>query len=518
MQYHDKERRLDMSFGNLPDFFQNSSGGEMNGEEKHSYTFKSFRLDVKERQLLDNNIPVPLAPKIFDVLVALVERSGHLVEKDELLKLVWADSFVEEVNVARSVHALRRVLGENGDGDKFIETVPKKGYRFVAKVTEVVPPDKRQSTATDDFVDDANEQLPSTSGLQPTVDKPKLKTRVILFSVGFLTAVSLIVLLSFNFRSTGLGVRSIAVLPLKPIDAARRDVAYEVGIADSLINRLSSTRGLIVRPLDATRKYSAIEQDPIAAGREQKTDYVLASNYQIADGKIRITSQLMNVQSGLTEEDFKVEVDLSRIFSVQDEVAENIGASLLKKFNQQANSLLAKRGTNNEEAYRLYLQGRNLTMWGSGTDRKKAIEHFEQAIRLDPNYALAYARMANAYIWLDAVDNAVPRVEKITEIINRAFELDNDLAEAYVARGQLSLAFEWNLAAAEKDLLRAIELEPNNDTAHWLYALLLAARKQFDEALISIDTAQAIDPSATRYMMHRARILYYARRYDEAVV
>ena len=123
-----------MSLENFPNFLLNFSEREMNGEKKHFYQFKSFRLDVGERQLLHDNNAVPLTPKAFDVLVVLVERAGHLVEKDELLKSVWADSFVEEANVARIIHTLRKVLGEDGNGNKFIETVAKKGYRFVAEV------------------------------------------------------------------------------------------------------------------------------------------------------------------------------------------------------------------------------------------------------------------------------------------------------------------------------------------------------------------------------------------------
>src|SRR6266404_1394057 len=129
-----------MSLKNFPSFLLNFSEAVMNGKEKHSYQFKSFRLDVGERQLLNNNKPVPLTPKAFDVLAFLVERSGHLVEKDELMQTVWTDSFVEEANVARIVHTLRKVLGEDENGNKYIETVAKKGYRFVAEVTADVPP------------------------------------------------------------------------------------------------------------------------------------------------------------------------------------------------------------------------------------------------------------------------------------------------------------------------------------------------------------------------------------------
>lgn len=292
-----------MSFGNFPNFFLNSSESEMNNEEKHFYRFKSFRLDVKERQLLHHGDNIPLTPKVFDVLVALVERSGHLVEKDELLRIVWADSFVEEVNVARIVHTLRKVLGEDENGNKFIETVAKKGYRFVAKVKKVSEPPAVAGGLTEHFesvVKIPNEELQplATAGgsdlpqtIAPPVSKPKQKTRIILFTVGFVGAIFLIILSSFNFQSeysiNPNNVKSIAVLPVQPINTTNRDEIYEVGIADSLILKLGSMKGFVVRPLSATRKYADVAQDPIAAGREQQVDYVLASNYQLSDDFLR---------------------------------------------------------------------------------------------------------------------------------------------------------------------------------------------------------------------------------------
>ena len=129
-----------MSLEKFPDFLLNFSVPEIDGKETRSFAFKSFRLDLSERQLVNAGVPVPLTPKAFDVLAFLVIRGGHLVEKDELLRAVWADSFVEEANVARIIHTLRKILGEDQNGNKFIETVAKKGYRFVAEVTEMSEP------------------------------------------------------------------------------------------------------------------------------------------------------------------------------------------------------------------------------------------------------------------------------------------------------------------------------------------------------------------------------------------
>ncbi len=513
-----------MSFGIFPNSFLNFSESEMNGEEKHFYQFKSFRLNVKERQLLNNNLSVSLTPKVFDVLVALVERGGHLVEKDELLKLVWADSFVEEINVARSVHTLRRILGEDENGSKFIETVAKKGYRFVAEITEVREPDKRQSATAVGSQDGVNEEVSSAPRLLlPTADKPKPNTRIILFAVGFLSAVFLIALLSFNFQKSSTNpnkAKSFAVLPLKPINAGSRDDIYEVGIADSLIIKLGSMKGFIVRPLSATRQYTDIAQDPIAAGKEQQVDYVLASNYQLADGKIKITSQLFNVANGQIEETYKSEKDAGNIFAMQDAVAGEVTNILRARFATTSSSPMTRRGTDNEEAYRLYLQGRTLTSNRTGAAAQKAVEYFEQAVRLDPNYALAYSGMAHAYIDSGNLGGGLPREEylKARTAVTKALELDNNLSEAYAVRGELKFTYEWDFAGAEKDLLRALELDPNDDLAHERYAFYLAVRGRFDEAISEAKTAQEINPNSLQHQHVGGVILYLARRYDEAIL
>ncbi|HEX4901156.1 MAG TPA: serine/threonine-protein kinase, partial [Pyrinomonadaceae bacterium] len=184
--------------------------------------------------------------------------------------------------------------------------------------------------------------------------------------------------------------RSIAVLPLKPVDPANRDDLYEIGITDSLIRQLGSMKGIFVRPLSATRQYRDIAQDPIAAGKEQQVDYVLATNYQLTGGRISITAQLLNVASGQIEESYKTEKDLANNFAMQDAVAVEIGNWLLVQFATTTNRLARKRGTSNEEAYRLFLQGMYLANNRNLEDARRAIEALEKAVQLDPNYARAW--------------------------------------------------------------------------------------------------------------------------------
>ncbi len=316
------------------------------------------------------------------------------------------------------------------------------------------------------------------------------------------------------------GKKSIAVLPVQPINTANRDEIYEVGIADSLIIKLGLMKGFVVRPLSATRKYADVNQDPLAAGKEQRVDYVLASNYQISGGRIRITAQLFNVATGQIEETYKSEKDAGDVFAMQDAVAGEVGNILAGRFAVVSSSPTAKRGTTNEEAYRLYLQGINLTARRSVADAKKAVEYFEQAIRLDPNFARAYSGMAYAYRALGSLGGGLPReqFEKARAAVNRALELDPNLAEAYAVRGDLKHKTEWDVVGAEKDLLRAIELEPNSDLAHGIYADLLIETGRFDPGFAEIETALEIAPDSLINQRNRGRFLYYARRYDEAIL
>jgi len=316
------------------------------------------------------------------------------------------------------------------------------------------------------------------------------------------------------------GEKSIAVLPLKPINVANRDEIYEIGIADSLILKLNSMQGLKVRPLSATRKYADIEQDPLAAGKEQQVDYILASNYQLAGGKIKVTSQLFNVANGQSEGSYQSEQDAANVFAMQDAIAGDVGNKLLARFASTSSGPTAKRGTTNEEAYGRYLQGRNLTFNRTPEGARKAVEYFEQAILLDPNFARAYSGMAHALIASGNLGGGLPRIEyeKAKEVVQKALELDNNLAEGYAVSGELKFTYEWDFAGAEKDLLRAIELEPNSDLAHEQYASYLVARGRFEEAIAEIKTALEIDPNSLMYQLNNGRILYQARHYDDAIL
>ena len=541
--------------GKSPDFFLNFSGyGAMSSNNQYSYKFKEFRLDVAERILLRENSPVALAPKAFDVLAVLVGQSGHLVEKDELLRIVWEDAFVEESNVARVVHSLRKILGENEE-NKFIETVSKKGYRFIAGVEIIngAATSGQNGVSAESYIPSREDcvnyvlqtgddlvrvEMPSDDGQKPLIVDVVLPEKSVTEKAAAeysnrrnLKFWILGAVLTFTLSIIGIWYyddvwtandkknenKSIAVLPLKPINNQSRDSIYELGIAESLILKLSSGKGLTVRPLSATRKYLELEQNPTAAGREQQVDFVLSSNYQIAGGKIRVTSQLINTQTGNVEEVFKSEQDSANLFSMQDAIAEEIGDTLLVRFGNRENKLTAKRGTSNEEAYRLYLQAAFIFDQWNKSEIGKAIEYLERAVKLDPEYAAAHTMLAYAYRYFSHKDVA-PREQSLKSkaAIERALALDPASADARAVLGLLKFSYEKDSAGAEREFRQAVELDPSSPMPRALYAYFLMGHGRFDEAVSENKKAMEIDPASYAHQITYGMILYYAHRYREA--
>jgi DNA-binding winged helix-turn-helix (wHTH) protein/TolB-like protein/Tfp pilus assembly protein PilF len=525
----------------------------MSLEPQHFYRFGDFQLDPFERELRRNGTRVPLTPKALHLLSILVENHGHIVDKEKLIGEIWADSFVEDGNLAVNATILRKALDDDANAPTFIETIPRRGYRFIAEVRRVDEkdsngeasrgenvgrfPDVAESTHTsspsplrlvrtatapklevvaDDVETEATVEPPrSRSEIGPTGLKPKAFVAV---SLGILIVGALA--LGYYFYPAAQGKRSIAILPIKPIDAANRDELYELGIAESLILKLSSVKGLDVRPLSATRKYAAVEQDPLAAGSEQQVGYVLNSNYQLADGKIRITAQLFNVATGETEDTYKSEIGSGDIFAMQDSVAGEIGNKILARLGLQPSDYVTKRGTESEDAYRLYLRGKYLQEKRGLTNSVKALESLDEAIRLDPNYARAWALKSISHmVKLISSRSTSPEVEvqKATEAANKALQLDGNLSEAHGAVCEIKMTYEWDLAEAERSCKRAVELDPNSTLARQAYSRVLMTLGRFDEA--TAEAKAAIDLEPASLLNHRIYgcTIFEARRYDEAI-
>ncbi len=385
---------------------------------------------------------------------------------------------------------------------RFNYGVPDDLERIIRKCLEK-DRERRYQSARELFVDLKNLKRDSDSGMIATAQLPRVRSsrsRLILglASVVALLAISIVAYYSSTKRGTAIGapqIKSIAVLPFKPLLAEGRDESLELGMADTLIARLSNIREISVRPISAVRKYTALEQDPIAAGREQKVDAVLDGNIQRSGEKIRVTVRLVRVADGREIWSDQFDEKFTDIFSVQDSVSQKVSGVLALTLTGEEQRRLVKRDTTSAEAYQFYLRGRYLQNKRTADGLKKSIQEFQQAIDLDPNYALGYVGLADSYWSFEQIAGLPTRetLPKARAAADRALQIDDSLSEAHASSARIYEQL-WRWSEAETEYKRAVSLNPNNPTAHQRFALYLRTRLRFDEAMSEIKRAQELDP------------------------
>jgi len=448
------------------------------------FEFGRFALDTSERVLRRDGAPVPLTPKAVDTLIALVQKSGRIVDKSELMTTVWPDTFVGEDSLTRNVSALRKVLGDDFS-EEFIETVARRGYRFTAKVSERQPENgailvARRTTVrivTETDVDDDQ----GGSGSDGTR-------------------------------------RTIAVLPFMMLDADESEPFLGLGLADALISKLTRIRRIAVRPTSAILKYAG-DDDPVRAGRELRVESVLNGTIQRRGDRIRVTTQLVGVQqeSAMWAETF--DERFTDIFAVEDSISEKVAAALVLEVTGEERRLLTRHHTDNPEAYRWILRGRYFWSKGAGDWFGKAFESFQQAIVADPNDAVAHIGLADCYNMMGFWGNlpatqAFPQAEASA---TTALSLDPTLAEAHAALAWATLHHRYDRADAEQGFLRSLALNPASiSTLQW-WSLFLAQEGRFDEALVAMRRAYSLDPLNLHTNYNLGVVLMVGRRDDEAI-
>lgn len=313
-------------------------------------------------------------------------------------------------------------------------------------------------------------------------------------------------------------IKSIAVLPFKPLGEGR-DEALELGMADTLIARLSSIREIDVRPISAVHKYVGLDQDALAAGRNQRVDAVLDGHIQKAGQKIRVTVHLLRIADGASLWADKFDAEMTDIFAVQDSIAERVAGALALRLAGDERERLTKHYTNDQEAYELYLKGRYQLNRLTDDGFLKAREYFQQAVDRDPRYALAYAGLADAYNRLGAWNALAPTecFPKAREAAWKALELDQTLAEAHTQIGIVKHLYDWDFPGAEASYRRAIELNQSYADARQWRANYLGTMGRFDEALAEIRRAQELDPVSIEKIAGVGDIFYQRREYDLAL-
>lgn len=468
------------------------------GSEAAVFAFGPFVLDRDRRLLARAGKPVEITPKAFDLLVVLVQRGGAVVSKDELMEALWPDTTVDESNLTFQISTLRKILGP--EGPRCIATLPGRGYQFVAPLqrvhstvaTEAIVEQEERTTIT---VSETRRWWPWLAGLALVI----------------LGALAAAVVLTRDPAPPSPAIRSLAVLPFKPLVAARRDEALELGMADTLITRLSRIPAVVVRPVSAVRRFSALDGDPVAAGKALGVDVVVDGSIQRRDSRIRVTVRMLRTRDGTPVWASQLDESADDLFAVQDLVAERVARAI----TDGAETQVARKLTSDLQAYELYLKGR----YWIGEKPQRAEEFFRRAIERDPGFAAAWAGVAESWLQRGRYGNAPPRemFEQARGPAMKAVALDPELAEGHTALAQLYGDHDWNWSAAEREYRRALELNPNSDVAHSQFAMLQLCRGRFEDALEHSRRAVEIDPLSPWVAMTRGIVLENTRRDAEAI-
>ena len=422
----------------------------MFGQTRTAYEFGPYRLDASDRQLLRNGQVVPLRPKVFDVLLALVQNSGHILSKDEVMKIVWPNTAVEEGNLARNISTLRSVLGEPARAGQYIETIPWRGYRFVAGVKKV------------------------------------------------------------QDLWTGPALESIAVLPLVNVGGdPKRDYLAD-GITESLITKLAQLTNLRVTSRHSAFRYRGRDPGAQTVGRELKVQAILTGRVAETEDMLSISIELIEAENDRHIWGAQYIRRPDDLFAAQETIAREMALRLGVEMTGGQELRLGKHHTHSRDAYLLFLKGRYHFNKLTPDGVQKSLEYLQQAIALDPDYALAFAALADAHNYLAQRDEA-------KQALLRALELDESLGEAHASLGFFKFLYEWDFAGAEQEFERALALAPNYAEAHHWYAIYLANLGRHEEAFREAEIAVARDPLSLLMNMTAALNFYTGREYDRAV-
>lgn len=473
------------------------------------YGFGAFQLDPSQRLLLCEGKPVQVTPKAFELLVVLVERGGRLVEKEELLGTVWPGVTVEEGNLTVMVSHLRKVLGDDRGRHQYIETVSKHGYRFVAPVVELGG--QRASEPSESLSPEPEPTPPEEHrppGSLPSGARSWWSLPQVYLGAAIVVLVIAVSALSFATRvlsknqarggavATAGSIHSIAVLPFRTIGSADADQYLGLGTTDALITKLGNAGKIIVRPTSAIEQYRNSALTPEAAGKQQGVDAVLDGRIQRAEGRLRLTVQLVRVRDGAELWADTFDEKYTDIFALEDEVSERVVRSLRLRLTDADVKRITKRPTENALAYEAYIKGRYFWSKRTGDGLWKGLEYFREAIRLDPTFAGAYEGVADSYatLGLYAVMPPVQAFPAARDAATKALQMDDGLADAHATLGLIHFYYDWDGPAAESEFRRAIEANPSYAMAHSWSGETLAAMGRFPEAAEEARQALNDDP------------------------
>jgi TolB-like protein/DNA-binding winged helix-turn-helix (wHTH) protein len=534
----------------------------MNKEVRHLYEFGPFVLDPGERLVRHGAARMELPPRAFDTLLTLVQNQGRLLEKDSLMRTVWGETVVEENNLSQVIYLLRKALRDGEDGARYIETVPKRGYRFVAEVRgfEAAEGNGDGHSGANGFGAAASysshsSSLPSSSSIGSTVGdrdstvesgasgsegvshpasgnglaypgrNSAARRGWIQGLIGGMAIVTVAALLQGAgwkqklFGEAGLTpIRSVAVLPLANLSNDPNQEYFVDGMTDELITDLAQIRALKVVSKTSIMQYKGTRTPLPQIGRELGVDAVVEGSVLRSGDRVRITAQLIRTATDRHIWAEAYDGDLRDVLSLQARVAEAITNQVKLNLTAEESGRLHRASAVNPEAFDLYLRGRYAWNQRNVEGFHSAIQFFNQAIDKDANFALAYSGLADCHTLLALYGEAAGEMTEAKTAAEKALQLDDTLAEAHTSLAAVKILHDWDWQGAELEFHRALELNPNFAQAHhWYGNLLLGPEGRHEEAIAELQRAQELDPLSPIIKADTGFAYFLAGRYDLAL-
>ncbi len=483
-------------------------------------SFGVFDVDLGTGEIRKHGLRIRLQQQPFQVLALLLERPGDVITREQLQQKLWpANTFVDfDHGLNKAINKIRAALGDSAEAPRFVETVARRGYRFLAEVRvagpAIVPP------ALPERPSGAPSRSPASAG-PAGVARGQPRTWLVAASVILAVLAALGVWELRRAAGASPAIHSIAVLPLESLSSDQSQEYFADGMTDELITDLGQIRALRVISRSSVMAYKRTRKSLLVIARELNVDAVVEGTVLRSGDRVRITAQLIEAATDRHLWADSYQGELRNTLALQNDVARAIADQIRVNVSPHEQAALRSAAAVNPAAYESYLRGR--FFWNKRTSNglSTALAYFTQAVEQDPTYARAYSGLADTYAllgdWQYAVMTPKEALPKAKAAAMQAIALDGSLGEAHTSLAFCLDGFDWNFAKAGTEFERAIELNPGYATAHHWYAWHLALLRQYDEGIAEMRKAQSLDPLSLVINADLAELLALAHRYDESI-
>ena len=484
--------------------------------EEYIFKFGDYVLESREHSLKKGTQQIHLRPKAFETLLYLVEHHGSLVKKQDMLDDLWPNVIVTENTLSHCIDEVRQTLQDNAQEPTFIRTIPRVGFKFIAEVKEL-------KTDTDITISDNSKVNEKRGNINNAAieDRKKNQSRKKYIHVGIIVIILVVLstLVVFNLiNNNKKKINSIAVLPFMNLNVNPDEEYFADGMTETLIANLGKVKSLRVISRTSVMIYKNASRPLPEIAKQLDVDAIIEGSVLNVNGHVRITAKLIKADEDQLLWVKSYKRDLKDILKLQGELAREITSEIQLKLTPEEHANVVASKSVNPEAYIAYLKGRYFWNMRTREGFEKAKKQFLKAIAISSGYASAYAGLSDTYILQGnyGLIQSNEAILKAKKYVTKALELDETLAEAHVSLSAC-LYNQWNKARAQKELERAIELNPNYATAHQWYAFSLISSGLIKEGIAEMKKAKNISPLSLRIQVDLGRAFYFAHQYDNAI-